>query len=76
MQMGHMPLIVLVSFTRVLVPTVDFPFKYELFFCTLSLKLIPSYFMVTHELCNSALVQYLMILNIFYMQKMIFVYNK
>jgi hypothetical protein len=28
---------VLVSLTRVVVPTVDFPFKYELFLCTLSL---------------------------------------
>jgi hypothetical protein len=39
MQMGHMPLIVLVSFSRVLVPTVDFPFRYEPFLCTLSLNL-------------------------------------
>jgi hypothetical protein len=36
-----MPLIVLVSFTRVFVPTVDFPFRYEPFLCTLSLNLHP-----------------------------------
>ena len=35
--MGHIPLMVLVSLTRVVVPTVDFPFRYELFFCTRSL---------------------------------------
>jgi len=37
MHMGHMPLIVLVSFSRVYVPTVDFPFSYEPFLCVLSL---------------------------------------
>jgi hypothetical protein len=36
-----MPLIVFVSFTRVFVPTVDFPFRYEPFLCTLSLNVHP-----------------------------------
>ena len=35
--MGHIPLMALVSLTRVVVPTVDFPFRYELFLCTRSL---------------------------------------
>jgi hypothetical protein len=41
--MGHIPLMVLVSLTRVVVPTVDFPFKYELFFCTRSLIFLPPF---------------------------------
>jgi len=37
MHMGHIPLVGLVSLTRVVVPVVDFPFKYALFLCTRSL---------------------------------------